>query len=127
MASAQKATPAPTPLPASKPAVPAVKPAEPELEAPPYAWVVTKYAPSIDTSVSVGKLGPAGAARKYRFNEVLKNGRAFQMRGEDGDLLYSGYLVGAANGLEPLTDYGKMHDCTSIEYERDGYWVRLKP
>ena len=95
-------------------------------DAPGYGWVVTRHALDMDTDVTVGKLGPDGAAKSYRVNQVILKGRPFRMRDEDGDLIYSGFLVGEATGFEPLEDYGKSHGCASIEYEQDGFWVRLK-
>ena len=44
-----------------------------------------------------------------------------------GDVLYSGYIIGDASGIEPLVDYGYDHGCATIEYEQDGDWVLVDP
>ena len=96
-------------------------------ETPKYAWVVTRDGDMSDTSSTVGKLGPEGAARRFRVNQVLLTGRAFQMKGPHGRVMYSGYLTGEAKGVEPLVDYGYDHGCSTIEFDHDGTWVPLSP
>lgn len=109
-----------------KPATPPKPKVGEEEGAPTYAWVVTRHDSSMDTNVTIGKLGPLGASKHYRVNQVLMEGRAFQMRDQSGELAYSGYLAGNATGMEPLNDYGRSHGCVSIEYEKDGKWLPLQ-
>jgi len=95
-------------------------------DVPSYAWVVTRHVPYMESDATVGQLGPKGAAKVYRVNEIILKGRPFRMRDQDGALKYSGHLLGKVAGFEPLEDYGRAHGCTSIEYEQGGFWVRFK-
>ena len=50
-------------------------------------------------------------------------GDHFRLLNEDGNVQFSGYILGEYTGREPLEDYGRANGCTAIEYEHEGSWV----
>ena len=78
-----------------------------------------------NTADTVGKVGPPGAARHYSARRLFAEGANFRMRGDDGQVRYTGYVAGEYAGPEPLHDFGTAHGCSRIEYLRDGKWEAL--
>ena len=101
-----------------------------------YAWVITRdhlneEEPSDLFPSEVGKMGPRGAIVSKEF--VLENGTEFLMGDDDGNLYYTGLIVGVGlfddvDGFEPLDDFGApASGCTWIKYRNDatGDWEVL--
>ena len=91
----------------------------------PYTWIVTRDAILGDSSDSVGKIGPRGAAHRERFDKIIIHGAHFRLLSEQGEVQFTGYILGDYKGFEPLDDYGRANGCSGIEYERDGQWQAL--
>ncbi len=92
-----------------------------------YTWIVSQGAIVGDSSGMVGMVGPKGAKNHARFDRVIQSGRHFRMLHPDGQMRYSGYILGEFTGFEPLDEYGAEKGCVAIEYERGGEWIRLEP
>lgn len=90
-----------------------------------YTWVITRDIAPLDATNLVFKKGPSGAAGRASLSEVVRHGERFRLLDSLGEPKISGYIVGEYTGLEPLEQYGRQHDCVSIEYERNGEWVRI--
>lgn len=88
-----------------------------------YSWIVTRDTILGDTSDAVGKIGPSGAENRARFDKIIIHGEHFRLLNGDGQVQFTGYILGEYEGREPLTDYGKDNGCTHIEYEIDGEWM----
>ena len=88
----------------------------------PYTWIVTRDAILGDTSDAIGKIGPRGATHRERFDKIIIHGAHFRLLNDDGEVQFTGYILGDYQGIEPLADYGRDNGCTQIEYERDGGW-----
>lgn len=91
----------------------------------PYTWIVTRDAILGDSSDAVGKIGPRGARHRERFDKIIIHGAHFRLSNEQGEVQFTGYILGDYKGGEPLEDYGTSNGCTRIEYERDGKWQPL--
>lgn len=88
-----------------------------------YTWIVTRDSILGDSSDAVGKIGPRGAKNRERFDKVIIEGDHFRLLNEDGNVQFSGYILGEYAGREPLEDYGRANGCTAIEYEHEGSWI----
>jgi len=91
-----------------------------------YTWIVSQGAIVGDSSGMVGMVGPKGAKNRTRFDIVIQSGPHFRLLNADGEMRYSGYILGEYSGFEPFDEYGRDKGCAAIEYERDGVWVRLE-
>jgi hypothetical protein len=92
----------------------------------PYTWIVTRDAVLGDSSDAVGKIGPRGARKRERFDKIIIHGDHFRLLNDDGEVQFTGYILGEYRGPEPLSDYGVSNGCSRIEYEHDGEWVEVK-
>ncbi len=88
-----------------------------------YSWIVTRDTILGDTSDAVGKVGPSGAENRARFDKIIIHGEHFRLLNADGQVQFTGYILGEYAGTEPLLDYGNANGCTAIEYELEGEWV----
>ncbi len=88
-----------------------------------YTWIVTRDSILGDSSDAVGKIGPRGAKNRERFDKVIIEGDHFRLLNEEGNVQFSGYILGEYTGREPLDDYGLDNGCTAIEYEHEGSWI----
>ncbi|MCB1741476.1 MAG: hypothetical protein KDK91_13980 [Gammaproteobacteria bacterium] len=88
-----------------------------------YHWIVTRDTVLGDSSDAIGKIGPRGARERPRFDDLIIRGVHFRLLNDDGEVQFTGYILGEFDGAEPLRDYGLENGCTRIEYERDGQWV----
>lgn len=88
-----------------------------------YTWIVTRDTILGDSSDAVGRIGPRGAKNRERFDKVIIEGDHFRLLNADGNVQFSGYILGDYSGREPLEDYGVGNGCTAIEYEHDGAWI----
>ena len=91
-----------------------------------YTWIVTRDAILGDDSEAVGKIGPAGARNRERFDKIIIHGDHFRLINPSGEVQFTGYILGTFDGPEPLEDYGRENGCSRIEYERDGEWVPVE-
>ena len=83
-----------------------------------YAWMITRdHLDNSDATI----IGPWDAS--HTPEDIAKNGTAFRMYDDDGELYYSGRIVGDFDGLEPLEDFGMpAAGCTEIRLFMDGKW-----
>jgi hypothetical protein len=91
-----------------------------------YTWIVTRDTILGDSSESVGKIGPSGAANRAPFDSVIIHGEHFRLLNNAGESQFSGYILGNYLGHEPLDDFGSENGCSMIEFEQDGEWVSLE-
>ena len=84
-----------------------------------YTWIVTKDEVDGNISDAVGKIGPPGERHRYRFDRVIMGGKEFRLLSPTGQVKFSGFILGAYDGPEPLEEYGREQGCVSIQY-RDG-------
>jgi hypothetical protein len=103
------------------------EPGQPPAALPNYAWLITEDARADDTSASVGRHGPNGAARAFTTLQVLNEGEEFRLMNREGEIRFNGRITGEYQGVEPLVDFGMDRDCYLIEYHRRGQWVRVRP
>ena len=87
-----------------------------------YTWIVTKDEVAGEASDSIGKIGPPGGGANYRFDRVISGGAEFRLLDREGTPKFCGFILGAYDGHEPLTEYGVQLGCVAIEYKRDGRW-----
>jgi hypothetical protein len=90
-----------------------------------YTWIVTKDELDGNVSEAVGKIGPPGEQHRFRFNRVITGGKEFRLLTEDGQIKYSGFILGDYRGEEPLAEYGRHFGCVSIQYRERGRWVKF--
>ena len=90
-----------------------------------YTWIVTRDLVLGDSSDAIGFVGPQGAKRRASFETVINEGAQFRMVAADGELQFSGYILGDYEGDEPLTEYGAERGCARIEYDWNGEWLAL--
>lgn len=86
-----------------------------------YAWVIMKDHLAPDGfGGEVGVKGPRDATPEL-LADLTHMGRTFEMRDDDGELYYTGRIVGEYDGFEPLDDFGRPNaGCTSIRYPGSG-------
>ncbi|MEM7406178.1 MAG: hypothetical protein AAF458_12840 [Pseudomonadota bacterium] len=92
-----------------------------------YTWIVTKDELDGNVSEAVGKIGPPGEQHRFRFDRVITGGKEFRLLTDDGQVKYSGFILGEFSGQEPLDEYGRHFGCTSIQYRERGRWVKVGP
>jgi len=79
-----------------------------------YAWVIDKN--YVDDFENVS--GPSGAEKLLMDKLRAGDGQKFRMFDGDGELYYTGRVVGEFEGFEPLDDYGMPNaGCTEIHYK----------
>lgn len=103
-----------------------------------YGWIITKdhiaesgATPGTNAN-AVGVIGPRDISPEHQAALQRGTGRAFRMYDDDGELYYSGRIVGE-NAIElgqdafgPLDDYGRPNaGCTEIRYMEGGKWQSL--
>ena len=93
---------------------------------PTYAWLITQGLSAEHSATEVGRLGPAGATRRFTIPKVLNVGEEFRLVDRDGTVRFSGKIAGEYEGVEPVVDFGIGHSCFVIEYLRGGQWVRVR-
>jgi len=78
-----------------------------------YAWKITKdHLDDEDTNT----LGPCSITPGQQAELDSGKGTPFKMYDDDGELYYSGLIIGSFNGFEPLEDFGMPNaGCTSIK------------
>ena len=81
-----------------------------------YTWMLFGDLTGGNTGVRVWQSGPEDGARRASYQELVKAGKPFELSNKDGDVLYTGYIVGSFCGEEPLADYGAQHGCCQITY-----------
>lgn len=89
-----------------------------------YGWVIDRD--HIEMKAK-SVMGPRNIAPKIEEQlKTTKNGQKFQLFDDDGNLYYSGRIIGEYDGFEPLDDYGepaagcteiKLFNSTTNEYE----------
>ena len=93
-----------------------------------YAWAVLEfYDEDSDTfkPTHVPVRGPSDATEVMLLQAQAGIGRWFELRDGDGQPIARGYLAGAADGFEPLDDYGEgALGAASIWYYDKG-WEQL--
>ena len=90
-----------------------------------YTWVIVRDKVLGSSSDAVGMVGPGGEGDRARADQVIREGTPFRMRTLSGEVRFYGYILGEYEGPEPLQDFGLAHDCTAIEYRRNGTWIEL--
>lgn len=86
-----------------------------------YAWLVDyDYLDKKDVEV----LGPRNIDPLLEKDLKEDNGVPFKMYDDDGELYYSGRIIGDFDGFEPLNDYGMPNaGAVRIDLEQgDGSW-----
>lgn len=87
-----------------------------------YAWTITKDfitdgKSEVGTNCNaVGVIGPRDASLTHE--EIVRQGKKFQMFDDDMELYYEGYLVGG-DGFEPVDDFG-MPNAGAVHIKIDG-------
>lgn len=92
----------------------------------PYAWTITKDTladpndkPGTNLN-AVGVIGPRNTDKTHE--EIVKEGKAFRMYDDDGELYYEGRIMGEYDGFEPLDDFGTPNaGATEIKYWENGW------
>ena len=87
-----------------------------------YTWIITRGDIVGDSSHAVGRVGPPGASNRAPFDVVIQQGRHFRLLNPDGDVVFSGYIVGEYRGPEPLEDFGRESGCSDIIYQGESAW-----
>jgi hypothetical protein len=88
-----------------------------------YGWIIT-----VDHIENSEKpvIGPSGISPELTAHLNKNQGQKFKMYDDDGELYYSGRIIGDYSGFEPLDDYGtpnagcteiKLYNSTSNEWE----------
>jgi hypothetical protein len=98
-----------------------------------YAWLITKdhlVEQFPEQGSDEGLTGPRDITREQEERLKKGEGHAFRMHDDDGELYYSGRLLGDRDdeieGFAPLNDYGMPGaGCTTIQYHRNGKWETL--
>jgi hypothetical protein len=82
-----------------------------------YAWIVTQDHLD-DKKVEV--IGPSNASPEQIEELKAGAGETFKMYDDDGELYYTGRIIGDYCGFEPLDDYGEPNaGATEIKYKND--------
>ena len=100
-----------------------------------YAWIITKdhlaeaNIPEGTNSNAKGVIGPRNVTPEQvdRLHEG-RIGEAFRIYDDDGELYYSGRIIGDYEGFEPLDDFGATNaGATDIKYRNhtSGKWELL--
>jgi len=78
-----------------------------------YAWKITKdHLDGEDTNT----FGPRSITPEQESELNSGNGTPFKMYDDDGELYYSGLIIGDFDGFEPLDDFGMPNaGCTGIK------------
>ena len=86
-------------------------------------WIVVRdHLENQDVEV----MGPSDISEENKKELKSGKGKKFQMFDDDGELYYSGRIVGDYDGFEPLDDYGTPNaGCTDIKYFENGKWESL--
>lgn len=90
-----------------------------------YAWVID-YDHLDNKNVKV--LGPRNISAKLEDELEHGKGEQFRLYDDDGELYYSGRIVGFYDGFEPLYDYGQPNaGAVRIDYQNkeDNSWSTL--
>ena len=89
-----------------------------------YAWTITKDS---DNDEAVGTIGPNDATPEQVTSLNEGNGETFKMFDDDGELYYTGKIIGDYDGFEPLDDFGTPNaGATEIKYKnKEGKWETL--
>lgn len=89
-----------------------------------YAWIVTKD--HLDNK-TVSVIGPSNATDEQIKELESGKGEAFNMYDDDGEIYYSGKIIGDYSGFEPLDDYGTPNaGAVDIQYKnKTGVWESL--
>lgn len=96
-----------------------------------YAWVIDRdHLAEQDEDSEAGTTGPSDASEELLARLSAGDGEPFKMRDGDGELYYTGRIVGAdtdnEDGFAPLQDFGMPNaGCTGIEYKRGNSWEAL--
>ena len=99
-----------------------------------YAWQIDKdhqpdpSAPEGSYSNAPGVAGPFDADPELlRQLAQREGGEAFRIYDDDGELYYSGRIIGDYEGFEPLDDFGAPNaGATEIRYkDKSGRWAQL--
>jgi hypothetical protein len=101
-----------------------------------YAWIITiDHQPDTDAkegtnSNAKGLIGPRRATDEQIARLRAGEGHEFQMRDDDGELYYTGRLIGDKDseeaGFGPLDDFGMPNaGATSIAYRQGAVFVTL--
>lgn len=87
-----------------------------------YAWTIDVDHLGGEDTVS----GPRSISPRHESMLRAGSGARFRMYDDDGELYYSGRIVGEYIGFEPLDDYGTPNaGATEIRYLVDGTWQPL--
>ena len=78
-----------------------------------YAWkIITDHLDGEETNTS----GPYSITVEQQAELDSGKGAPFQMFDDDGNLYYSGIIIGKFSGFEPLEDFGMPNaGCTAIK------------
>lgn len=89
-----------------------------------YGWIITDdHISNEDKGVS----GPSGLKPEFETQLKAGKGEQFKMFDDDGELYYSGLIVGDYDGFEPMDDFGMPNaGVTTIKYKgKSGEWEVL--
>jgi hypothetical protein len=93
-----------------------------------YAWIITRDHIA-DVTIEAGtNSDAAGVTGPHNQVAELKSGegKAFRMLDDDGNLYYTGRIIGNHSGFEPLEDFGTPNaGCTEIRYLNNHKWETL--
>ena len=81
-----------------------------------YTWMLFGDLTGGNTGVRVWQTGPDRGAIRASYQELVSRGKPFEMRDSEGQLVYTGYIVGDFRGEEPLNDFGSKYGCCQISY-----------
>ena len=97
-----------------------------------YGWILTRnhleYEERSEGVTQKVVLGPRNIGENLETALRRGEGSAFRMYDDDGNLYYSGKIVGDYSGFEPLDDYGEPNaGCTDIKMidKKSKKWVSL--
>lgn len=98
-----------------------------------YAWIIDtdhqpdRTAPPGTNSNAKGVSGPRDSTFLLLSDLELGQGERFRLYDDDGELYYSGRIVGVYDGFEPLDDFGAPNaGATEIRYQdTSGRWELL--
>ena len=91
-----------------------------------YGWIIDQdyLEPG---SVEEGTIGPSTIPPDITEKLREGHGREFRLFDDDGELYYSGRILGDDwDGFEPLDDFGEPNaGCTEVRFFENGRWIRV--
>jgi len=82
-----------------------------------YAWIIDVSHIDFENSKDFTPItGPSDITPEQEAHLIFATGQKFKMYDDDGELYYSGRIIGNYSGFEPLDDFGTPNaGCTEIK------------